>query len=255
MLYYFSYRFRGIPCGYGIGWYVFGDYGTCPYDCVFSDGNAAENGRPGADRGALFYENRLDRPVGVRLEISIPGGCPGIQVVYESDVVAYKDVVLDCNAFAYEGVAGDFAVPSDFRVFLDLHETSDLTVVSYYATVKIDEGVDFDPFADYDVWGNSLRLTVIEVEFGLTDRRIAVQVHFVPANCVKIVGADGVFQKKTSNSHRAAMESGANDEQPHRSNVFEGFLRQSVIAPQLPFWRFRRLICVRGLQCLRNFRW
>ncbi len=59
--------------------------------------------------------------------------------------MADEDIILNRDAFAYERMAGDFAVLSDRGVLLNFNKCSYFHVVADYAPVKINEFGKFDP--------------------------------------------------------------------------------------------------------------
>jgi hypothetical protein len=72
-------------------------------------------------------------------------------VVNKGDIMSYKNVILYLDSFADEGMARDFDILSDLRVFLDLDKGSNLTVLSDGAPVEIDEGKDTDTQTQLDI--------------------------------------------------------------------------------------------------------
>jgi len=130
---------------------VFGYDAAAPDDRVYTDRYSAENGGARPDRRAFFDPGWHDLPVGFSLQTAAADRGPGIFVVYESDVVADENVVLDRHAFADKSVTGNFAVFADKSVLLDLHERADLGVVADRAAVQIYEIKNFHVLAELDV--------------------------------------------------------------------------------------------------------
>lgn len=122
------------PCGD-----VSCDDGAGPDNRMFSDGDAAKQGCVGADGGTLLDDGRETSPVRLRLGTSVFVGGPGQQVVGEHDAVADKDIILNGDATADEGMTGNLASSTDPNLLLDLYEGSDLRVVSDFTPVEIDE--------------------------------------------------------------------------------------------------------------------
>jgi hypothetical protein len=65
--------------------------------------------------------------------------------------VPHKHIVFDKDAFTDKGMAGNLAVFTDFGAFLYFHKCADLGVVADVTTIEIDEVIDFDIFAEFDV--------------------------------------------------------------------------------------------------------
>ena len=78
------------------------------------------------------------------LRLSIRSRGPGVEVVDEGNVVTHKDVVLDGDPLANEGMSGDLAVLSDFGPLLNFHKGHDLRAIADRAAVEIDKIVDPD---------------------------------------------------------------------------------------------------------------
>src|SRR6185369_12133542 len=96
-----------------------------------------ENRGVAADRGAIAHASLDDLPVLGGLQAAVGVDRAGIEVIREHDTVTDKDSVAEGNAFADEGVARDFAVPSDCRARLDFDECADFRPVAYGATVEV----------------------------------------------------------------------------------------------------------------------
>jgi hypothetical protein len=67
-----------------------------------------------------------------------------------------KNLVLDSDPFADEGVAGDFAAATDPGALLDFHEGTDFRVVANLTPIKIGESEDFDTLPDFYIGGDAL---------------------------------------------------------------------------------------------------
>ena len=67
-----------------------------------------------------------------------------------------KDFVFDCDTFADEGVAGNFAASANFCAFLNLNKGADFRVVADFAAVQIGEAENADILAQLDVCGDFL---------------------------------------------------------------------------------------------------
>lgn len=65
-----------------------------------------------------------------------------VEVVDKHDAVSYEHLVLDGDAFANEGVAGDLATSADHRVFLDLDEGADTRMVTDSTPVQVHEAMN-----------------------------------------------------------------------------------------------------------------
>ena len=150
LLAFFQYA-RRISCNDCVGGDIFGDHATGADDGAFADGDAAEDGGIGADRGALLYDCRYHFPVGFCLQTAAVGCSLGVLVICEHDPVADEDFVLYGDALADEGVTLNFAVSADGGVFLDLDEGADLGAVADGAAVEIDEFVQLDVLSNDDV--------------------------------------------------------------------------------------------------------
>src|SRR5690606_2551431 len=118
LFFYLSKDFCGVSGDDGSGWDVFRDDAAGADDGILADGDVGEDRRAGADGCPLFDQCGLDLPVRFRLKSAARGGRPRVGVVDEGDAVSHEDVVLDGDARADEGVAGDLAVPAGGGVFL-----------------------------------------------------------------------------------------------------------------------------------------
>jgi len=65
--------------------------------------------------------------------------------------MADETLILDGHALADESVTGNFAPLADDRAALDFNERADTRAVADSAAVEIDEGVDLDAFAEFNV--------------------------------------------------------------------------------------------------------
>ena len=105
---------------------------------MLADGDAAEDGRVGAEAGEFF-------DAGFWVDDLAVGS--GVAVVGEHDAMADEYVVFDDDAGAEEGVAFDFAAGSDFNAACDFYEGTDEGVVADGAAedVHLLGVVDFHP--------------------------------------------------------------------------------------------------------------
>src|SRR6202042_3391388 len=111
---------------YAMGRNILGHHTARAHQCVPPDDHLRQDGGSGTDGSAFFYPRALDLPIRFGLQLSVFGGGPRIGIVDEGYAVPDKDVVLDLDSFTDECMAGDFAVLSHARIFLDFHEGSDL---------------------------------------------------------------------------------------------------------------------------------
>lgn len=136
-------------------WNVFGNHAGGTDDGVFPHGDAAEEGRAGADGCAFFHQGRHAFPILFGLEPAIGGGTR-VRVVDERDVVADEHFVFEGDAFTEEGVAGDFTAVADFHPFLDFDKVPDFDVIADLAAVEIDDAIDANAFAQFNIGGDLL---------------------------------------------------------------------------------------------------
>ena len=86
------------------------------------------------------FHKRWDAfPIGIILHTAVRISGSRIKVICECDPMAYKYFVLDCHAFAYEGVTRDFATGPYLGAFLHLDEGPDLCPVPDLTTIKVCE--------------------------------------------------------------------------------------------------------------------
>src|SRR5260370_35129797 len=69
--------------------------------------------------------------------------------------MTYEHTVFDAYPLANKSVAGNLAAPSHTCVLLDFNEGADLCIVSYLATIEVDESGEFDIVAKPDVGGDA----------------------------------------------------------------------------------------------------
>jgi len=137
---------RRVSCDDCVGRDISGHHAAGADDGVFADGDAAEDGGVGTERGPCFDDRGNDLPVGRGLQTAAGGGGHGVAIVDEHDAVADEYLILDGDALADEGVALDLAISTDGGVFLYLDKGADLGAVANRAAVKVDEFVELDVF-------------------------------------------------------------------------------------------------------------
>jgi hypothetical protein len=142
---------RRVSCDYCVGRDISGHHAAGADDGVFADGDAAEDGGVGAKRSPCLDDRGNDLPVGLGLQTAAVAGGSGVEVVDEHDAVADEDIVLNGHALADKGVALDLAVSADGGVFLDFDKCADLAAFANRAAVKVDEFVELDVFAQFDI--------------------------------------------------------------------------------------------------------
>ena len=129
---------------------VFGDHGAGANQRSRADGDTAQNGCPAADRCTSAHAGGDHFPISFSLRQPIR--CRSrVRIVDEHDPMTHEDFVLDRDAFADEGMAGDFAAGADDRVLLNLHKRADATLVADPAAVEINETMDRDVFSQPNV--------------------------------------------------------------------------------------------------------
>src|SRR5262249_38712750 len=112
-----------------------------------------------ADGCATLDERGPHLPVFFRLQATTGHGCSRNAIIDEDHTVSDKNVVLDDNALADEGVAGYLAATANRGVFLYLDKRPDLAVVADCAPVQIDKIRDVGVRADAHIRGNFLQWT------------------------------------------------------------------------------------------------
>ena len=81
-----------------------------------------------------------------------------IPVVDEGDIMADEHLILQCDALAQKGMAGNLAALPDFGAPLDLDKRSDLGFVPDLAPVQVHEACDVHRPAQFYVRSNSLKV-------------------------------------------------------------------------------------------------
>ncbi len=80
-----------------------------------------------------------------------------VTIIGKSDIVSNENLIFQGHAFTKEGMTGDLASVSDLNPLLDLYKGSNLYVVPDLTTVKIDETVKLDIFAQFHVRSHRLK--------------------------------------------------------------------------------------------------
>ena len=132
----------------GVWRYIFGDHTAGADHGIFSHGNAAEQRGAGTDGGPFLDGCRNADPVIFCLKLTVICRGPGILIIDKRDIVTDKNIVLDGDAFADKGVAGNLAVLADSGIFLYFHESTDFGIVVDIASVKVHEFVYLDVFTE-----------------------------------------------------------------------------------------------------------
>ena len=80
-----------------------------------------------------------------------------ITIIGESDIVPNKNIILQSHPFTNKGMTGNFAAVPNLDPFLNLHKRSNLHIVPNLTSVKIDEIVKPDIFAQFHIGGYPLK--------------------------------------------------------------------------------------------------
>src|SRR5204862_1469828 len=105
-----------------VGWHIFRENASGTDNRKLADGDAAKNRRSRADRRAAFDVDRLTLPFAVTFGHAFIICRAWVTVVDERDAVSDEHLVVDCDSFANEGVARDFAAVANLRALLDFDE-------------------------------------------------------------------------------------------------------------------------------------
>lgn len=81
-------------------------------------------------------------PVCLSLKVTVRSRRSWISVINECYIVPNENAFLDCNAFANEGVAGDFTTGSNPCALLDFNKSANFRFVANLAPIKIYESAD-----------------------------------------------------------------------------------------------------------------
>ena len=141
----------GITRHHGAGRNVLGHDTASTNDGVLAHGDATKQRGVRADRGASFHHRRNHGPIRLGLGDSTRAGGPRKPVVGEHHTVPEKYLVLDRDAFANEGMAGDLAGVANLRTFLNFNKGADARIVPDDTAVEIDESEKANVPAQLDV--------------------------------------------------------------------------------------------------------
>jgi hypothetical protein len=81
-------------------------------------------------------------PVRFGLELAVRSRRAWIAIIDKRDIVPNENAFFDCDAFADEGVAGNFATRPDLCAFLDFNESANFRFVTDLASVKVYKPTD-----------------------------------------------------------------------------------------------------------------
>jgi hypothetical protein len=140
----------------GSGGYIFRNDTTGANDCIFTDRNATKQCGTRTDGSTSFNQRRNALPISFRLQFSLLIGRAGETVIGKHDPMTYKDLVFQGHPFTDEGVTGDFTTVPDFCPFLNLDKGANLDIVADFTSVQIDEILQPDISAQFDVGGYPL---------------------------------------------------------------------------------------------------
>ena len=127
--------------------YVFGDHGAGSDNGIFADGHAAQDRRPAPDAGAALHHGGDRFPIIIGLQLACAGGGARNFIVDKDNPVTDKNLVLNLDALADEGVAGNFAATADAGPPLNFDERADPAFIADFAAVKIYKVVNNDVVA------------------------------------------------------------------------------------------------------------
>jgi hypothetical protein len=123
---------------------------------AYSDRNVGKNCGVAADRGALAHARSQNCPVCLGLKLTLVGRGAWKTVVYKSDTVTDKHLILDLDALTNKRVRRNFAGLAHTRVLLNFHESANPGARSDTAPIQINEVFveDEDITLEYHVLGN-----------------------------------------------------------------------------------------------------
>src|ERR1700760_1332447 len=142
------------------------------YHGAFADGDAAQDGAPGADGGAPLHGRGDDLPVCFGLQCAIGIGTARKFVVDEGDVMTDENIVLDLHTFANECVARDLYVFPDRGILLNLDKHPNFGVVADRTAVEVYEAEEAHILPEPHVACDAAEVGLRHLETG---RRVARQ--------------------------------------------------------------------------------
>src|SRR5262249_16778279 len=124
-------------CDYGISGYVSCHYGPCPNKGFLPNLKSTQYGHMRSNGRSTAYPRALHLPIFVAFYFSLSCGRTGKSVVGKHDTVAYKNIILNCDAFTNETVGGDLAAHTNFGTALNLDECADPAVISDRTAIEV----------------------------------------------------------------------------------------------------------------------
>src|SRR6202050_1152529 len=122
---------------------------------TFSNGDAAHNDGSATYRSPFTNSGFFHLPVALGLERAVPVDGARKPIVDKNHAMSDEHPVLDHDARADKGVAGDLAALADPRLLLNLDEGADAAIVADLASVEVYERRKADVFAELDVIGHT----------------------------------------------------------------------------------------------------
>jgi hypothetical protein len=115
-------------------------------------------------------------PVRFGLELAVRSRRARIAIIDECDIMPNENALFDCDAFADEGVARDFATRPDRCAFLDFNESANFRFVADFAPIKVYESADPNIASElyvgrYKLMSHSLSSHATTISAGGTTRR------------------------------------------------------------------------------------
>jgi len=122
-----------------------------------ADLDTAENNGTGPDRCMFSDSGGNNNPILLCLQLPEAICRSGIAVVDKHHMMSDKDSIANRNAFANERVARNLTISADPHTLLYFDKGSNLTVISDFATIKVDEIVDLNAFSQRNIRRDFLR--------------------------------------------------------------------------------------------------